>query len=141
MANSKTSNLKSTSSSDVAPAPRSGVAEDIASTSTSQVDLNTTSDVLDLRKKELIDQVVERTGVKKRDAKPVIEAMLAVLGEAVSEERSANLEPLGKLRVTRSKDTPNGRLHVCRLRRKKANPEKRIEEAKTAPTPLAERDR
>lgn len=138
MANPKPITQHPTGALDVTPTPED--AADTSSTPSSQAEPSTTSEVLDLRKKELIDQVVERTGVKKRDAKPVIEAMLAVLGEAISAERSANLEPLGKLRVTRSKDTPNGRLHVCRLRRKKAVSEKPTEQTKTAPAPLAERD-
>ncbi|MCG7629390.1 HU family DNA-binding protein [Epibacterium sp. MM17-32] len=96
---------------------------------------------LELRKKELIEQAVERSGVKKRDAKPVIEAMLALLGEAISAERPLNLEPMGKLRVTRIKDNPNGRVHVCKLRRKRIQPEKPDTAEKTASDPLAEADR
>jgi nucleoid DNA-binding protein len=50
-----------------------------------------------MRKKELIDLVVERSGIKKKDAKPVIEAMLSVLGEALSDSRELNLLPMGKM--------------------------------------------
>ena len=52
-----------------------------------------------MRKKELIEAVVAQSGVKKRDAKPVIEAMLSVLGNAISSGRELNLEPLGKFRT------------------------------------------
>ena len=97
--------------------------------------------VLELRKKELIDQVVARSGVKKRDAKPVVEAMLAVLGESIDSARPLHLEPMGKLRVNRSKDTPNGRIHICKLRRKPAIAEKPSQEQKTASTPLAKPER
>ncbi len=97
--------------------------------------------VLELRKKELIDQVVARSGVKKRDAKPVVEAMLAVLGESIDAKRPLHLEPMGKLRVNRSKDTPNGRIHICKLRRKPAIAEKPSQEQKTASTPLAKPER
>lgn len=97
--------------------------------------------VLELRKKELIDQVVARSGVKKRDAKPVVEAMLAVLGESIDSARPLHLEPMGKLRVNRSKDTPNGRIHICKLRRKPAIVEKPSQEQKTASTPLAKPER
>jgi len=48
---------------------------------------NATDPVLaepDLKKKELVDLVVERSGIKKKDAKPVVEAMLAVLGETIA---------------------------------------------------------
>ncbi len=97
--------------------------------------------VLELRKKELIDQVVARSGVKKRDVKPVVEAMLAVLGESIDAKRALHLEPMGKLRVNRSKDTPNGRIHICKLRRKPAIAEKPSQEQKTASTPLAKPER
>lgn len=97
--------------------------------------------VLELRKKELIDQVVARSGVKKRDAKPVVEAMLAVLGESIDSARPLHLEPMGKLRVNRSKDTPNGRIHICKLRRKPAIAEMPSQEQKTASTPLAKPER
>lgn len=72
-----------------------------------------------LRKKELIDLVVERSGAKKKDAKPAIEAMLAVLGEALAEGRELNLRPLGKVKVTRQAEKPNGTVLVCRVRQPK----------------------
>jgi hypothetical protein len=70
-----------------------------------------------MRKKELIDTVVERSGIKKKDAKPVVEAMLAVLGSAIADGRELNLQPFGKLKVNRSKDVPNGKVMICKLRR------------------------
>ncbi len=85
----------------------------------------------DLKKKELIDLVVERSGIKKKDAKPVIEAMLAVLGETIASGRELNLQPLGKLRINRSTDKGNGRVIVCKLRQSNARP-------KEANPPLAE---
>ncbi|MBY6065257.1 HU family DNA-binding protein [Leisingera aquaemixtae] len=69
-----------------------------------------------LAKRELVEQAVERSGVKKKDAKPVVEAVLALLGEAVAEGRELNLKPFGKLRVNRSQERGNGRVFVCRLR-------------------------
>ena len=77
----------------------------------------------DLRKKDLIDAVLARCEVKKRDAKPVIEAMLAVLGETLAEGRGLNLEPLGKLRVNRTVDRKDRRIVVCKLRQKLQSPE------------------
>ncbi len=70
----------------------------------------------ELRKKELIDTVVERSGIKKKDAKPVIEAMLAVLGETVAGGRELNLQPLGKLKINRTEEKANARVIACRLR-------------------------
>lgn len=70
----------------------------------------------EMKKKDLIDKVVKRAGVKKKDAKPVVEAMLAVLGEALTEGRELVLQPMGRIKVTRVKDTGNGRVLICRLR-------------------------
>lgn len=70
----------------------------------------------DLKKSELIDLVVERSEIKKKFAKPVVEAMLAVLGETIAEGRELNLQPLGKLRINRSEEKSNGRVIVCKLR-------------------------
>lgn len=70
----------------------------------------------ELKKRELIDLVVDRAGVKKKDAKPAIEAALAILGEAIASGRELNLQPLGKLRINRTEDKGNGRVIVCKLR-------------------------
>ena len=70
----------------------------------------------DLKKKELTDLVVARSGIKKKDAKPVVEAMLAVLGETIASGRELNLQPLGKLRINRTEEKSNGRVIVCKLR-------------------------
>jgi len=50
-----------------------------------------------LRKKALIEGAVLRSGQKKRDAKPVVEAVLAILGEALERGDQLNLPPFGKL--------------------------------------------
>ncbi len=73
----------------------------------------------DLKKKELIELVVTRSGIKKKDAKPVIEAMLAVLGETIEGGRELNLQPFGKLRINRSIEKSNGRVIICKLRQSK----------------------
>ena len=74
----------------------------------------------ELRKKELFDLVTERSGMKKKDVKPVVEAMLAVLGDAMSEHREMQLPPLGKLKVQRAKELGDGRVLVLKLRQKTA---------------------
>ncbi|WP_457648805.1 HU family DNA-binding protein [Profundibacter sp.] len=73
-----------------------------------------------LRKKELIERVVERSGVKKKDAKPTIEAMLAVLGEALAAGEELNLQPLGKVMVKKTKELANAKMMVCRIRQRNA---------------------
>ncbi len=70
----------------------------------------------DLKKRELIDQVVARSGVKKKDAKPVVEAMLAILGETLGSGRDLNLPPMGKLRINRTHDRPGYRVIISKLR-------------------------
>jgi nucleoid DNA-binding protein len=73
-----------------------------------------------LRKKELLDAVVERAGVKKKDAKPVVESMLAILGEALADSRELNLPPLGRIKVRREKPLSNGRMMVVKVRQSRA---------------------
>ena len=69
-----------------------------------------------LKKKELIKIVTERSGIKKKDAKPVIEAMLAVLGQTLAEGREMNLQPLGKVRINRAKDVQGGKVLITKIR-------------------------
>ena len=70
-----------------------------------------------LNKAEFIDRAVERGDVKKRDAKPAIEAALAVLSEALMAGEELNLPPMGKMRVVKSKDIGDGaRVLTLKLR-------------------------
>ncbi|SER01942.1 HU family DNA-binding protein [Thalassovita taeanensis] len=86
---------------------------------------------MEMKKRELIELVVERAGVKKKDAKPAIEAMLQILGEALADSREMNLPPLGKIKINRIKQLSNAKVITCKLRRNDA--------AVKAPTePLAE---
>jgi nucleoid DNA-binding protein len=75
-----------------------------------------------MRKKELIDLVVERSGIKKKDAKPVVDAMLAVLGEALNDSRELNLLPMGKFKVLNEKDLGNGKMMRVKVRQVDAKP-------------------
>ncbi len=76
----------------------------------------------ELKKRELLDQVLERSGVKKKYAKPVVEAMIELLGEAVADGRALNLEPLGKVIPQRVKDAGKHRVVVARIRQNKKDP-------------------
>ncbi|WP_223274698.1 HU family DNA-binding protein [Tateyamaria sp. syn59] len=71
-----------------------------------------------MRKKELVEAVVARSGLKKKDVKPAVEATLAVLGEALKEGRSMNLEPMGKVKINREKKLASGRMMVARIRQR-----------------------
>lgn len=71
-----------------------------------------------LRKKELIERVVKASGIKKKDAKPVIEAMLQVLGDALTAGEELVLPPFGKAKVNRQKDLAQGEMMIVKLRRR-----------------------
>lgn len=73
-----------------------------------------------MRKKELIEAVVTRSGMKKKDAKPVVDAMLSVLGEALADNRELILPPLGRVKVRKEKKLPNGRVLVVKVRQTSA---------------------
>ena len=70
-------------------------------------------------KRELIDRVVVASGIKKKAAKPVIEAMLKELGDALSRGENLNLQPFGKGIVKSRKDLENAEIVELRLRRSK----------------------
>jgi len=72
-----------------------------------------------LGKRELVDRVVAASGIKKKAAKPVVEAMLKELGDALSREEALNLQPFGKASIKRNKDMPNAEVIELRLRRSK----------------------
>jgi Bacterial DNA-binding protein len=68
-----------------------------------------------LKKKEFMDRAIDRSGLKKADAKAAIDAALAVLAEALGQGDEMILPPLGKLKVTREKTHPKGRILLLRL--------------------------
>jgi hypothetical protein len=61
-----------------------------------------------IKKPEFLDRAVERTNVKKREAKPAIEAALAVPAVSLINGEELNLPPMGKLRVVKSNDVGEG---------------------------------
>ena len=61
-----------------------------------------------IKKPEFLDRAVERTDVKKREAKPAIEAALAVPAVSLVNGEELNLPPMGKLRVVKSNDVGEG---------------------------------
>jgi DNA-binding protein HU-alpha len=75
-----------------------------------------------LRKKELFERVVEVTGAKKKDVKPIVEATLKALGDALSSGDELVLPPLGKAKVNRQKDLGSAEMLVIRLRRQDEKP-------------------
>lgn len=67
----------------------------------------------------MIERVVAASGIKKRAAKPVIEAMLKELGDAFSRQETLNLQPFGKGIVKSRKVLENAEVVEVRLRRSK----------------------
>ncbi len=115
----KTSKAKTatpTTATTAAKAAAAASATQAAPTPTVVKDTAPVVGVLPLRKKELIDSVVARSGIKKKDAKPAIEAMLAILGETIAEGRELQLPPMGKLKINRTKQLAKARVVVCKLR-------------------------
>ena len=75
-----------------------------------------TQSLPDLKRQELLALVVKRSDIKKKFAKPVLEAMLAVMGEALAEGRELNLAPMGKVKINRVRELGNGRVIIARVR-------------------------
>lgn len=69
-----------------------------------------------MRKPELIQAVMAQSGMKKKDVKPVVEAMLAVLGSALQDGRELNLQPMGKVKVNREKKLTEGKMLIVKIR-------------------------
>jgi DNA-binding protein HU-alpha len=74
----------------------------------------------ELKKQELIAKVLGKSDAKKNDVKPIVEAVLDVLGEALADGRELNLPPFGKLKVNRAKETANARIIVAKIRQGKS---------------------
>lgn len=74
-----------------------------------------------IKKPELIDRVVAETGMKKKDVKPVVEAMLAVLGRTLAGGEEITAPPMGKLMIKRVKDVANARVLTLKLRHPTGN--------------------
>lgn len=76
-----------------------------------------------IHKRDFIDSVVAATGAKKSDARPIIEATLEKLGDALSSGKTLAVPPLGRCRVNLEKDQRGGDVITLRLRRRAGAPE------------------
>lgn len=74
----------------------------------------------ELKKADLINQIVENTGMKKKDVKPVVEATLALLGETLAKGQEMNLQPFGRVKVNNTKELAKAHVHSVRIRQSKA---------------------
>ena len=71
-----------------------------------------------LQKRQLMAQVVRRTGLRSSDIRPVVEATLAELGDAIASGMTLALPPLGRGRVSRRLDPSGAEIITLRLRRR-----------------------
>ena len=91
-----------------------------SSTDAAPVDAPEASVVTTMKKKEMIAKVAEASGVKRSDAKKVLEAVLAELGDALQRGDELNLPPLGKVSVNRQREGSGAHIVIAKLRRPKA---------------------
>lgn len=77
-------------------------------------------DSVTVRKKEFIARVIERAQTRQKIAKPIIEATLAVLSEALTNSESLNIQPLGQIKVKRIDEGEKATVVHCRVRMSKA---------------------
>ena len=82
-----------------------------------------------LRKRELINLVVTRSGIKKKDAKPVVEAVLATLGEALADGRELILPPMGRMMIRKERMVANARIMTLKVRQSTGSPSAEEKEA------------
>ena len=72
-----------------------------------------------MKKAELVNLIVERTGMKKKDVKPVVEATLEALGESIAKGQELNLQPFGRLKINNTKELAKAMVHSVRIRQSK----------------------
>ncbi len=87
------------------------------------VETETVADLV-LRKKDFIERVVVQSGAKRSEVKKVSEAVLKVLGEALSAGEGLHLPPLGRAKIARSIDKTGGDMLVIKLKRMSETDEK-----------------
>ena len=93
-----------------------------------------------VRRKELLNRVSTATGLRPNKIKPVMDAVLRELGEALAKGESLNIPPMGKLSVNRTKETENADIIVAKLRRSKNMVESDAADQSASDTPEASGD-
>jgi|Deesub1362A_J573_1020465.scaffolds.fasta_scaffold50311_1 hypothetical protein len=89
-------------------------------------------------KRDLVARVAELAGVKRRVARPVVEAVLAELGNALSRGEELNLRPLGRASVNRVREGTKAEVLIVKLRRARADLEGGPEGSPDGTDPLAQ---
>lgn len=75
----------------------------------------------EVNKKALVERFMAESGMKKGDARRAVDAMLNVLSAAIHEGKDIAAAPLGKIKIVRKKQTPNGELAVLRVKLRDPN--------------------
>lgn len=70
-----------------------------------------------LRKTEFIERVVEATGMKRKDIKPVVEVALKELGNALVKGEDLQLMPMGKVKIHKRKSDGGDDVMLLKFRR------------------------
>lgn len=70
---------------------------------------------LQLRMRDVLERVVDRSGMRKGEARTAIETTLAVVAEAIENGEDLDLPGLGKLKLQRERETPRGKAYVLKL--------------------------
>lgn len=91
-----------------------------------------------LRKKELLDTVALKTGMKRAEVKKVIEAALTTMGLALQDSRDLNLQPFGTVKINRERKLPDGKVVVARIRQARDLPTDEASADGVAPAPVTE---
>lgn len=73
-----------------------------------------------LQKRQFLNAVAQRSGMRSAQIKEVVEATLAELGDAIASGQTLALPPLGRARVNRQKDVSGAEVIILRLRRRSA---------------------
>lgn len=71
-----------------------------------------------LQKRQFLNAVAQRSGMRPAQIKDVVEAVLAELGDAIASGQTLALPPLGRARVNRQKDVSGSEVIILRLRRR-----------------------
>jgi nucleoid DNA-binding protein len=77
-----------------------------------------------LKIKDLVEKVALATGAKKPQIREILEAGLAVMGNALSGGAMLNLPPFGKAKVSRAAETGSGKPMTIKLHRSPAADQK-----------------
>ena len=69
-----------------------------------------------VKKKEFLERVATKSGLRKNQVKQAMEATLAALGDALAAGEELNLSGLGKVKVNRTKQVSGGAVIICKVR-------------------------